>query len=58
MSNPRKLERVARAICDAARKSTQPDLCPHCGGTDGSKCSMWQLFTGEAEAALRAAKGF
>jgi hypothetical protein len=29
-----------------------------CDAPDGSKCQMWELFTNEAEAALRAAKGF
>jgi hypothetical protein len=56
--NDRKIERVARAICDAARKPMQPELCPHCGGTDGKACTMWPQFVGEAQAALRAAKGF
>lgn len=58
MSNPRKTERVARAICNAARMEHQPDKCPICGGTNGSVCVMWEKFTGEADAAMKAMKGF
>lgn len=58
--NPRKIERVARAICNEARMQHHPDRCPMdgCDAPDGSKCQMWQQFTGEAKAALRAVKGF
>lgn len=58
--NDRKVERVARAICNEALRPEHPPFnkrvnCPEC--IDG-QCQMWPQFKGEAIAALKASKGF
>lgn len=59
--NERKIERVSKAICQAAGKYFNPqDPCPHCYNTDTKKeeCHMWNTFRAEAIAAINAIKGF
>jgi hypothetical protein len=72
MINPRKLDRVAQASCRAAGVHNEPygpdfpqkfgekQHCPHCYNRETGKeeCSMWQSFRSEAEAAIKAIKGF
>lgn len=56
--NEKKLERVARAICRAAGTETSDGkTCAFCEGEYPEPC-MWKSFLKEAEAALKAAKGF
>lgn len=62
MINPHKLERVAKAICRASGQEKHP--CLWCENPrivehdrDG-RCCKWELFTPEAEAAIKAVKGF
>lgn len=52
--NDRKIARVARAICDAAGRTIQPQ-CVMC---ENGECTMWQQFASEAVAAIKAMKGF
>lgn len=53
--NDRKLQRVAKAICEAAGSYYAPDaVCRVC---EGRGCTMWSEFMKEAIAALRATKG-
>ncbi len=53
--NERKLERVARALCHAAATS-QPGS--HCTTCENGQCVLWYTFKTEAEAAIKAMKGF
>jgi hypothetical protein len=48
-----RVERVSRAICDAAGKSVNKTRCVMC---EGGQCTMWKTFRDEARAALRAMK--
>lgn len=74
MINNRKLERVAKAICQAAGRYTPPQRpyspddpplpeqyrCLQCYNelTGTEECAIWYTFKGEAEAAIKAMKGF
>jgi transketolase len=59
--NPRKIERVAKAICRAAKSNERP-MCLWCETPQGDRtdgqCCHWQEFEKEAVAALKAIKGF
>lgn len=61
MINDRKLERVARAICFAAGTEFN-DCCSICDQdrkhTGSTNCQMVDQFKREAEAAIKALKGF
>jgi hypothetical protein len=58
--NPRKIERVAKAICRAAKCNDRP-VCLWCetsaGDRSDGQCCYWQEFTNEAVAAIKAMKG-
>lgn len=54
--NDRKRERVARAICRAAG-SDHNGYCVICEGHSPDSC-IWQTFLNEADAAIKAVKGF
>jgi hypothetical protein len=61
LTNNRKLERVARAICFAA--GTEFNNCcvvcdPDRKHTGSANCQMVDQFKREAEAAIKATKGF
>ncbi len=51
MTGEGKVERVAKAICDAAGKSVSKMRCVIC---HGGECQMWKTFRDEARAAIRA----
>lgn len=59
----RKIERVARALCNAAGRNPRkeggieviPERCVCC---DNGQCQIWATFKNEAIAAMRAMKGF
>lgn len=59
--NEKRIARVARAICYAAGTS-HSDYCPVCDPDQKrlgpSACIMVDQFSKEAEAAIKAAKGF
>jgi hypothetical protein len=64
MSNERKINRVALAICYAAGQEHNPDHCSVCEdfntpdkGPNPNRCQLIQQFRREAIAALRAVKG-
>ena len=48
-----KVERVARAICEAAGRSISKAQCVMC---ENGECAMWKLFREEARTAVRAMK--
>jgi hypothetical protein len=59
--NERKIERVSKAICQAAGRYFNPQSpCPQCYNTETKKeeCNMWNTFRSEAIAAINAIKGF
>ena len=52
--NDRKIERVARAICEQAGM----EISPSCAMCEDGVCKLWPSFRKEAVAAIKAMKGF
>lgn len=46
-----KVERISKAICEAAAKSVNKVHCVTC---ESGKCTMWKSFREEARAAIKA----
>jgi hypothetical protein len=56
--NDRKRERVAKAICRAAGIENTSGYCIVCESREAPEPCMWQSFLKEADAAMKAMKGF